>query len=212
MLGKPISTDKLTGCKERISYARALMEVDASVSLVRSVRINFPNGPYDQPIFFEHEPNFCSTCKVFGHSSQNCSLNKKEDLDIVKDFPVANNQSLVSEGIAATVHEVTSEAIAETNHDQSRKKTIEGGTLKSPAGKDDFTLVSRTKKQSNRTKGNHGNIPQHKVQLITGAASSKVPILEKEISSQKNSHVEKFPATVSIRTDKVKDNSRHKSS
>ncbi|XP_022878006.1 uncharacterized protein LOC111395991 [Olea europaea var. sylvestris] len=76
-VGKPISTDKVTASRGRLSYARALVEVDASIELVRVVKIRLPNGSLrEQDILFEHEPKFCGSCKVFGHSSLGCKYNK----------------------------------------------------------------------------------------------------------------------------------------
>lgn len=77
-VGKPISTDKLTATKGRLSYARVLVEVDASIELVRLVKSKLPNGkPREQEIYFEHEPKFCAKCKVFGHNTHGCNLKKQ---------------------------------------------------------------------------------------------------------------------------------------
>lgn len=40
-VGKPISIDKVMTTRGRLSYARALVEVDASIKLVRVVKICF---------------------------------------------------------------------------------------------------------------------------------------------------------------------------
>lgn len=57
---KPISTDTLIATKGRISYARVLVEIDASKELVRSVAMNLPTGKLrEQVVEFEHEPKFC---------------------------------------------------------------------------------------------------------------------------------------------------------
>ncbi|XP_022872936.1 uncharacterized protein LOC111391888 [Olea europaea var. sylvestris] len=60
-IGKPISTDKLTATKGRLSYARALVEIDASKELV---------------VEYEHEPKFCANCKMLGHTTKACNTNK----------------------------------------------------------------------------------------------------------------------------------------
>ena len=72
-VGKPVTTDRLTSTKERLSFARILVEVDAAKDMARSVQIRLPNGRMrEQPVIFEFEPKFCANCKIFGHSTRNC--------------------------------------------------------------------------------------------------------------------------------------------
>jgi len=78
-IGKPLTTDHLTASKERVSYARILVEIDASRELVRSVHMRFPSGKIrSQPVIYEFEPKFCPTCKVFGHSLAGCKTSSVE--------------------------------------------------------------------------------------------------------------------------------------
>jgi len=73
-IGKPISTDKMTLSKERLSFARVMVEVDASKELVSSLEIKLPTGDiYDQLVVFEIKPKYCKKCKVFGHIEGDCS-------------------------------------------------------------------------------------------------------------------------------------------
>jgi len=73
-IGKPITTDKMTLTKERLSFARVMVEVDASKELVSSVEIKLPTGDiYDQVVVFEVTPKYCKKCKVFGHIDGDCS-------------------------------------------------------------------------------------------------------------------------------------------
>jgi len=75
-VGKPITTDKMTRTKERLSFARVLVEVDASKDLVRGVDLRLPTGEvYRQLVVFEFIPKFCKKCKTFGHVEGDC---KKE--------------------------------------------------------------------------------------------------------------------------------------
>lgn len=79
-MGRPISSDKLTQTKERLSYARVLVEVeiDAAKELVRNVRIRLPNGiAFDQEVLYEYEPKFCGKCNKLGHSSGECNVPKQ---------------------------------------------------------------------------------------------------------------------------------------
>ncbi|KAK4383211.1 hypothetical protein Sango_2798600 [Sesamum angolense] len=65
--------DALTMKMERVSYARILVEVDASKTLVDHVEFILPNGVVrKQPIVYEFTPKFCSTCHRFGHLKESC--------------------------------------------------------------------------------------------------------------------------------------------
>ena len=75
-VGKPISTDKMTRTKERLSFARVMVEVDASKELVTGVDMRLPTGEvYRQVVVFEYYPKYCKKCKIFGHVEGDC---KKE--------------------------------------------------------------------------------------------------------------------------------------
>ncbi|XP_022843290.1 uncharacterized protein LOC111366827 [Olea europaea var. sylvestris] len=77
-VGKPISTDKLTSTMDRISYVRVLVEVDVSKELVRTVHMMLPNGKLrEQGVYFEHVPKYCNTCKMFGHPTLGCNVNRQ---------------------------------------------------------------------------------------------------------------------------------------
>jgi len=72
-VGKPISTDKMTLTKERISFARVLVEVDVSSNIVSEVEIQLPTGVvYHQSVIPEFTPKFCQRCKTFGHVEGTC--------------------------------------------------------------------------------------------------------------------------------------------
>ena len=72
-VGKPITTDKMTRTKERLSFARVLVEVDVSSEVVTDVEIRLPTGDvYHQLVISEFTPKFCSRCKSFGHVVDSC--------------------------------------------------------------------------------------------------------------------------------------------
>ncbi|KAL0386530.1 UNVERIFIED_CONTAM: hypothetical protein Slati_4596900 [Sesamum latifolium] len=72
-LGTPIAMDSLTLKMERLSYARILVEVDASKKLVEEVEFILPNGVQrKQPVVYEYMPKFCSACNRFGHLEDSC--------------------------------------------------------------------------------------------------------------------------------------------
>ncbi|KAK6146495.1 hypothetical protein DH2020_020364 [Rehmannia glutinosa] len=96
-IGKPLHMDSLIVSKERISFPRMLVEVDASKELTRELRIRLPSGKRRmQQVLYEHEPKFCTKCKEIGHSTQGCTKkNKAADRQPFKPRvrkPVAQNQ------------------------------------------------------------------------------------------------------------------------
>ena len=78
-VGKPISTDNITATRGQFSYARVLIEIDASRELVKSVPFKLPSGKLRiQPIKYEYEPKFYAHCKVFGHSLKECKVKEPD--------------------------------------------------------------------------------------------------------------------------------------
>ena len=72
-VGKPITTDKMTLTKERLSFARVLVEVDASTDIVTEVEVRLPTGEvYHQSVVPEFIPKFCKQCMSFGHVGGHC--------------------------------------------------------------------------------------------------------------------------------------------
>lgn len=77
MVGDPICTDAMTSKKERLSYARVLVNVDLEKDLVKEIRINLPNGKVrSQYVSYESLPKFCSFCKMMGHATEFCKKAK----------------------------------------------------------------------------------------------------------------------------------------
>lgn len=85
-IGKPILTIKLTYAKGRLSYAHFHVEVDASKKLVQNIVMKLPTSKSRvQPVEYEHEPKFCSNCKILGHKTAVCNI---------KDHVVKQNRLL----------------------------------------------------------------------------------------------------------------------
>lgn len=71
-VGLPIRTDQVIASKGSISFARALVEVDASMDLIEEVRFRLPTGKtFIQQIEYENRPTFCTHCKMIGHRIAN---------------------------------------------------------------------------------------------------------------------------------------------
>ncbi|KAI3467970.1 hypothetical protein Pfo_024633 [Paulownia fortunei] len=78
-VGKQLYTDKLTSTKKRLSYARVLIEVDAAKKLTHSIRIQLPNGQTrEQPVVYEYEPKFCTSCRMFEHPTDRCKASQQK--------------------------------------------------------------------------------------------------------------------------------------
>ena len=72
-IGSPIRSDHLTASKGSISFARALVEVDASLELIDEVQFRLPIGKtFVQKIEYENRPSFCTHYKMIGHRLTNC--------------------------------------------------------------------------------------------------------------------------------------------
>jgi len=85
-VGKPISTDSITASRGQFSYARVLIEIDASKELVKSVAFKLPSGKLRiQPVQYEYEPKFCAFCKAFGHSGKGCKAKEPVAEPVRKD-------------------------------------------------------------------------------------------------------------------------------
>ncbi|GFS28741.1 hypothetical protein Acr_00g0003640 [Actinidia rufa] len=77
-IGKPMFADKLTARRERISYARVLVEVDVAKPITQEIHIILPNGDsVQQEVFYENLPLFCTHCKTISHSTKSCKVLEK---------------------------------------------------------------------------------------------------------------------------------------
>ncbi|PSS04083.1 protein of unknown function DUF4283 protein [Actinidia chinensis var. chinensis] len=117
-IGKPIHTDKMTATMERVSYARCLVEVNMAKELTHSVIINLPNGDtFEQVMFYENLPRFCTHCKVVGHSEAGCSVkkikSKNNQTESTKTTEVVNAAELESGAAAAATGSQAATSIAE---------------------------------------------------------------------------------------------------
>ena len=87
-VGIPIASDRNTATKERLSYARALVEVDVSKDLVREVSMMMPCGKIrHQQVVFDYEPQFCTICRALGHTHKFCKSNKNQP--VLDEAPVS---------------------------------------------------------------------------------------------------------------------------
>ncbi|XP_020272596.1 uncharacterized protein LOC109847768 [Asparagus officinalis] len=75
IIGNPITTDKLTATRQRLSYAKVLLEIELPLkeALPDMIVIQGPDGKnHNQKVIYEFKPRWCSLCKVVGHETENC--------------------------------------------------------------------------------------------------------------------------------------------
>ncbi|XP_009593244.1 uncharacterized protein [Nicotiana tomentosiformis] len=80
-IGYPICTDRYTVDLNKISYARVLVKVDITKSMLESIEIDTLSGTIQQQIVYEWKPMFCSDCNHFGHVNFECWRNKQQNID-----------------------------------------------------------------------------------------------------------------------------------
>lgn len=74
-VGKPCFVDKLTANKERLAYARVLVELKSGDKILDQVVLKGPNKEeYVQKVVYESRPLQCYKCLRFGHSIRNCKF------------------------------------------------------------------------------------------------------------------------------------------
>lgn len=115
VLGKPLQCDKFTATKERISYARVLVEVDLLADLRSSINVSLPNGnSLIQKVIYETLPKFCKHCKVLGHSTGTCSKGKEEGKNFEQAGPAATKSNAKVNGYDST-HKLAAAAATWSN-------------------------------------------------------------------------------------------------
>ncbi|KAL0457780.1 UNVERIFIED_CONTAM: hypothetical protein Slati_0405200 [Sesamum latifolium] len=134
--------DSLTMKMERISYARILVEVDASKELVYQVEFILPNGVVrKQPIRYEFTPKFCTSCNHFGH---------------LRDSSQGYRPTIVTDTTpAATVKSVAPKKaqISEWTLVQRRHKAVQKEEAPQPAAGESVEPAQKVQQQGSPTAG-----------------------------------------------------------
>lgn len=73
-LGKPLATDGLTAVRDRLTYARVLVEMKISLNLPKFIPVTMPRGIYRQHVIYEWKPTYCQKCLMLGHSHDECTV------------------------------------------------------------------------------------------------------------------------------------------
>ncbi|KAI5682801.1 hypothetical protein M9H77_04029 [Catharanthus roseus] len=68
-----LTTGTMEWKKEKVSYTRALVEIDIAKMLFTEIPIKLPNGSVrSQYVIYENLPKYCSSCCMVGHSLEMC--------------------------------------------------------------------------------------------------------------------------------------------
>lgn len=78
ILGKPLKVDQATKKRDKLHFARVLVEMNLSKDFLDSIEYE---DAYDnvvvQPIVYEWKPISCDICKGMGHSQAQCTMKTK---------------------------------------------------------------------------------------------------------------------------------------
>ncbi|KAL2931849.1 hypothetical protein RDABS01_037259 [Bienertia sinuspersici] len=80
-IGTTLKVDRLTEQKERLAYARIMVEVDIQKELPNQIDfINEKGISMVQMIEYEWRPNLCSKCNKYGHREEECSKGVRKEM------------------------------------------------------------------------------------------------------------------------------------
>ncbi|GMI69541.1 hypothetical protein HRI_000623400 [Hibiscus trionum] len=73
-LGVPLYMDSITASRERLEFAKVCVEIVAGASVPRAIPVKMKDGSIVMvKVKLPWMPASCSACKVFGHSSKQCT-------------------------------------------------------------------------------------------------------------------------------------------
>ncbi|KAG6502969.1 hypothetical protein ZIOFF_035258 [Zingiber officinale] len=82
-IGKPLYTDNLTQSRERLEYARLLVEVPIMGDRIYEVPITLPTGAQvDGRIVYKMLPEYCEVCKKIGHRKEDCRGASQSNMNV----------------------------------------------------------------------------------------------------------------------------------
>ncbi|XP_042396952.1 uncharacterized protein LOC121987120 [Zingiber officinale] len=145
-VGKPLYTDSLTRSRERLEYARLLVEVPVIGDRIYEVPITLPTGvQLDLRIVYEMMPEYCETCKKIGHRKEDYGCLPRTgrarsksavvhplDHDEVDAQDVHHEEKANAEELS-TIPEVSSSKEASSSSADHRSQTDSSGTTRSSA-------------------------------------------------------------------------------
>ncbi|XP_074270957.1 uncharacterized protein LOC141594871 [Silene latifolia] len=79
-IGRPMFADIPTTNKEKLSFARVMIEVDIAGHLPLEISLNTPFGPSTQRVEYEWIPHYCQGCEKMGHMLKTCKKKQPQEL------------------------------------------------------------------------------------------------------------------------------------
>ncbi|XP_021838838.2 uncharacterized protein [Spinacia oleracea] len=96
-LGKPIKRDATTVSRDKLQYARVLVDMPITQNLPDKVSFMNEHGELVQvPITYEWRPTVCDNCKLVGHSTIECRKGKTKRIWVQKKQQVQNHTEVVA--------------------------------------------------------------------------------------------------------------------
>lgn len=118
-IGTPIATDKLTANRDRLAYARILVDVEIKAQQPRSIPVHSEEGVYYQPVHYEWRPEHCTKCGRYGHGQSVC------DGPTTMWNPKPNQPKLNQpEQVQSASHITPSEAASSSNSKENAKLSV----------------------------------------------------------------------------------------
>ncbi|XP_019232983.1 PREDICTED: uncharacterized protein LOC109213625 [Nicotiana attenuata] len=132
MIGKPLKADNATTHRERLTYARVLVEVELNNKYQNSVMFENEHGRIiEQEVVYEWKPVLCEKCDNYGHEMKECRKWIKEEKEKQKAHEVTNNEqgkgNIQNKGIDNGKQKVAEANLAkDTGLENKQNKQIEG--------------------------------------------------------------------------------------
>ncbi|XP_016479315.1 uncharacterized protein LOC107800626 [Nicotiana tabacum] len=120
LIGTPLKADKAMTNRDKMTYARVLVEIPLNQEYPTSVMFENEYGRIvEQKVEYEWKPVLCAKCKNFGHDIMNCRKQQREEIAKMGQGP--GNQITRVKGIKA-----------EQNAEQGKRKEWNGKQLPTP--------------------------------------------------------------------------------
>ncbi|GKV39884.1 hypothetical protein SLEP1_g47585 [Rubroshorea leprosula] len=153
-VGVPIATDALTAKRQRVAYARMLVEMEIMDTLPRVVPIIGPKGVSQQPVVFEWEPVRCGKCRNLGHEERNCTAKEKK-------VQTATNSANVKQ---STLSHPSGKLIGESN--EQSPVLLEVGAMKSVNLQNETSIGTGDKEMMQKAAGGESSVNLRVTEVI----------------------------------------------
>lgn len=152
--------DESTERMERLTYAKALVEVTPIIDLVDSFQVLCKDGT-KQTVFVDYQwrPQACKTCKVFGHDISSCKNSVKSDEVIKKNSNTVLRQipkidTMVKDQNDKIMRNKSTSAWKRVDHGSKGKSVLLKSKEDSGSDKNGSDRENETRKKGNVTDNN----------------------------------------------------------